>query len=290
MNVIENLGKIGGLSISVLYLVFFSNHQWFEWSVFIFIMVTIGIPHGAIDHLVLNVRTSKTRLFIFLAKYLGILMVYMFCWFWIPIPSLIFFLLISAYHFGQGHYIKFPIKRFRVLTYFFTGGFLLSVILGSDFQMVSGILKSLIVLDPLSQYPLYFICFFGLMTMVLSGAQRFPIWSLFVLELLILAGMLFLLPLMLSFIIYFGFWHALPTMIVEYRAITLNIKKDRLKIFIHKLLPLSLISILGITGLLLLSVQRLNPDQSIFLFFILISVISAPHIWTMEQFLEKESH
>lgn len=289
MNGTEKFGKIVGISISLLYLGFLSNNAWFEWSVFILILFTIGIPHGAIDHLLLDVRKSKTSQLIFLSKYLGILMLYVIFWLWAPLLSLILFLFISAYHFGQGHYLKYPVRGFRILTYLSTGGFFLSVVLGSDFQMVSQILKSLIVLDPLPNFPLLFIGFFGLMTLVLSRMQRLPKWHLFLLELLILGALLYMLPLMLSFIIYFGFWHALPTMIEEYQAITLNIEKDRLKVFILKLLPLSLISILGIAGLLLIPNQRLNSDQSILVFFILISVISAPHIWVMEQFLEKKS-
>jgi hypothetical protein len=69
--------------------------------------------------------------------------------------------------------------------------------------------------------------------------------------------------------------------------LTANIQHGKIKKFIIQLAPFSIISFIGIGIILLLAKSYLNEEQMILLFFILVSLISAPHIWVMNNFLEK---
>ena len=66
-------------------------------------IVFFGLPHGAVDTLVaqkLNMTESPLRLLLFLALYVGLAGAAVAFWMAAPTVALVFFLLISAWHFG----------------------------------------------------------------------------------------------------------------------------------------------------------------------------------------------
>ena len=77
--------------------------QWLPWLLSIFIF---GLSHGGIDHQVpplLGTATMKGKsLVTFIAWYLAMMIVVLLTWGLNPDLALIFFLVMSAYHFGQG--------------------------------------------------------------------------------------------------------------------------------------------------------------------------------------------
>lgn len=113
MRNIEKIGKTIGLMIAIVYLLFFQGNQIFEWVLFASILLTIGIPHGALDHLLLNPKISNKGLVKFILKYLAIIVVYLVVWIFLPVPALLVFLLMSAYHFGQSHLLEMIYKAKR---------------------------------------------------------------------------------------------------------------------------------------------------------------------------------
>ncbi len=80
-----------------------SKIQWLPWFLSLFIF---GLAHGGIDHQVPTFLTMVTMnrkdLVAFTACYLLMMIAVLFIWGLNPDIALIFFLLISAYHFGQG--------------------------------------------------------------------------------------------------------------------------------------------------------------------------------------------
>lgn len=71
---------------------------------FIFAAVCIvlaGIPHGALDHLVAEKTRNNYRLVPYLLFYIAVLLAYLLVWWWIPGVAFLFFLLITAWHFGE---------------------------------------------------------------------------------------------------------------------------------------------------------------------------------------------
>ena len=66
-------------------------------------ILLIGIPHGAIDHILLFRKREMSQL-TFYSIYLGLIVGFIILWHITPIFSLLFFLLISAFHFGESQF------------------------------------------------------------------------------------------------------------------------------------------------------------------------------------------
>lgn len=83
-----------------------ANHhavQWLPWLLSLFIF---GLAHGGIDYqaptMLRGIGMQGRNLVLFIALYLSLMMVVLMIWRWNPDAGLILFLLMSAYHFGQG--------------------------------------------------------------------------------------------------------------------------------------------------------------------------------------------
>lgn len=64
-------------------------------------IVLAGIPHGALDHLVAGKTRSGFRLLPYLLLYLTAIGLYLLVWWWVPGIAYVFFLIITAWHFGE---------------------------------------------------------------------------------------------------------------------------------------------------------------------------------------------
>jgi Brp/Blh family beta-carotene 15,15'-monooxygenase len=64
-------------------------------------MITLGLPHGAVDHLLQSGQLRKLPTAAMIAGYLGLGALMLGLWFWFPWWSLLFFVAYSAWHFGQ---------------------------------------------------------------------------------------------------------------------------------------------------------------------------------------------
>jgi beta-carotene 15,15'-dioxygenase len=286
MKSIENYGKIGGILLSLVYLFFFKENEIFQWTVFSLILITIGIPHGALDHLLMSPKITKNGLLKFILKYLGIIALYLIIWIIAPTLALLFFLGMSAYHFGQSHFMHHPINRWKKATYFLMGSFFLSVIFWSDFETTAMILDNIIDINNFQQLglPIMLITFLSSNILIFKNLPNS--WMVFTLEMAVLGSLLYFLPLLMGFIIYFGFWHALPSITVEYFSLKNYLGKTKIKNFVKRLMPFTAASIGGIWMILAICYNWMNQEELVLLFFILVSLISAPHIWYMNAFLE----
>jgi len=286
MKNIENYGKIAGILISLVYLFFFKENEMFEWVVFFLILITIGIPHGALDHLLMSPKITKNGLLKFILKYLGIIGLYLIIWIFAPTLALLFFLGMSAYHFGQSHFMLYPIMKWKKATYFLMGTFFLSVIFWSDFESTALILDNIVDISNFQHlgFPIMLITF--IFSNILIFKNLPDNWMVFTMEMVVLGSLLYFLPLLMGFIIYFGFWHALPSITVEYFSLKNYLGKTKIKNFVKRLMPFTAASIGGIWIILAVCYNWMNQEELVLLFFVLVSLISAPHIWYMNAFLE----
>jgi len=67
-------------------------------------LMWIGIPHGALDHLLS--KNNSTPLPIFITKYLLIMVVYLTVWLFAPSLALLIFIVYSAFHFGESELVQ----------------------------------------------------------------------------------------------------------------------------------------------------------------------------------------
>ena len=282
----EYLLKALGVGICVLFALIPENPMGLELTVAGIILIILGIPHGAIDHLTSEPNTTKKGMLVFLIRYLGMIGIYLMLWVFFPVFSLAFFLLFSSYHFGQSHFFEIKSHTFLSIALFVSrGAFFISVILFGDLPMTRTILDPLLDLGGVSAYSYWII--FGLLflSLLLEGIESRKIKSSTWIDLVVLAPLIYFTPLLISFIVYFGFWHAFPSMKLEYSFLKKFPQYNSLKKFTWQLLPFSLISLFGIALMIYFGQIYLESNELLLLFFILISLISFPHVIYMDRFV-----
>lgn len=272
-----------------------------EIAVCTFLILILGIPHGAIDH-ILFIESKKSNPILFYAAYLGVMLLYVLLWIYLPVFSLIIFLLTSAYHFGQSQMVEKIItidtwkKRFL---YFAWGSTLLSALFSLNHDGLIALLelyedtRLFIPLFDQNILRLIFISCLGLTLFLLTKlylSKKFTAREL-VYELIILGTILavfYLLPLIIGFTIYFVFQHSLKVLVQEYNFLKNFKSMFSVKKFVLSLAPFSLITIFFLAILLVLySFGRLPISVSL-LVFILISTITIPHSIVMDSFYSSE--
>lgn len=288
MKRIEGIAKSLGILICLAFIVSPELPVALEFLIFGIILTTVGIPHGAIDHLIHNPQIDKKGLIRFIGIYLLLILIYGFTWWILPKLALGAFLLMSAYHFGQSHFIgKTVPKSLAFLPMILKGGFFLSVILFGSWEQTQQIVQPVLEIKLSTSEQITIIGFFFLSSIVIQVFLKLNLSLENYFEYLILAPILYFSPLLLGFIVYFGFWHALPSMMEEFRFLkTIPTYGSPIKFGIQ-LLPFSLISLMGIALLVIVGINYLEENQLFLLFFILISLISFPHILYMDTFLKK---
>ncbi len=290
MNRIENLAKVLGLVICLIFAIFPEGNAGLQLTLFAVILLSIGIPHGAIDHLISNPKIDRKGLGRFLIVYLSLIAGYLIIWYFLPLLALGAFLVMSAYHFGQSHFIsENQLKGSTWPLFLSRGGYFLFAILLGDWKATQSILSTLVDLVFLESSRLFILGVLGVSTLLIQALLGPKFSKIQLLEIFILGPILYFSPLLVGFISYFGFWHALPSMLSEYKYLRTYAAYNSLKKFGIQLLPFSLISFIGIGLILFLGLKLLNTNQLILLFFILISLISFPHILYMDRFLKTQN-
>ncbi|MEY3099693.1 MAG: hypothetical protein RIS63_586, partial [Bacteroidota bacterium] len=110
-------------------------------------LFTIGIPHGALDHLYsVNNKFRIPWNFIFI--YLGLGLLILLLWWLFPAAALLVFLTYTAWHFGQADFEIWNLSS--GLKSFFWGSMALAMILGSHWTQTTLILKEMGITIPLT--------------------------------------------------------------------------------------------------------------------------------------------
>jgi Brp/Blh family beta-carotene 15,15'-monooxygenase len=260
---------------------------------FIFILLTVGIPHGSLDHLIYFKKTGDTaNSLIFYSKYITLIILVGICWFIFPLLSFLIFLLISGFHFGQSQLYQFNVgKNLHFIYHLSWGTFLLSIIILFNIRECFNIFNSLEWLKTQWMTKEFFFS-----SSAISGTTFLVIHTYLFLkknitteqyffELMVL-GLLILMSLttnaVFTFSVYFGLWHSLRSLILEYHTIKPNENYTWLY-FLKDVSPYSLIGIAFLASTYLLSVE-LNLGISIYMIFIIIiSMLTVPHLIIMDK-------
>ncbi|RYZ39434.1 MAG: hypothetical protein EOO71_20130 [Myxococcaceae bacterium] len=266
-----------------------------QWTVFAALMLGGGIPHGALDHLIVaetDRREGRAPSWIrFLSSYLLILALYALAWRVVPVWSLGAFVLLSAWHFGEADLEGTPDTGRWLIARILTGGFALALLLLTHAAEVTPILERLtrqhepalwLWRQAVSVAAPLLLGFGALVTGIArNGPARGDrnVWWLGWAGVLLLGCFL---PLLLAFALYFGGWHAWRSFRAIHRY--LGERHDAppsLPRLWMKALPFTALA-LGALPLMAaawrVTGQRADPLPLLFVF---LAVITLPHLRVM---------
>ncbi len=244
------------------------------------LLLLIGIPHGAGDHLIAQKIASRENLTFhlkpFIVSYLGIMLVYGALWYLSPLISFIIFINISVFHFGdmEDVYPVDPTKTWlNLVKTICLGSGILSFILVSHWSEVLEITTSMQVNLP-KNLPTFSLLFSLLL--LSFGFQKKNFHPFFNTFFALVIG--FFLPLIPAFICYFSCCHA----ITSFEGMRIHLKMKTLELY-KKLIPFSL-------GALLLGIIYMNLISNhlqVYPIFIFLSLLTLPHFLLMHKLIKR---
>ena len=257
-----------------------------------------GIPHGAIDNIIYLSSNEITR-FRFYLIYIVTIVIYCLLWWLTPIISLVFFLLLSSYHFGESQLVDYSFVNKKRIIYLFWGLALLSTLIFYNNNELLLLSNQFIDTESFCQVfnILIFKYIFYFSNLILISLLVYESYKLSIsnqqlmneIFLLILIHITFyLFPIIISFTLYFIFLHSIKVLKQEFDYLKSLKYNLNLLNFIKLLYPHTLLSIIFlVVFLLLMNFGFINI--SVFLFSIIgISVITLPHAVIMSNFYNKK--
>ena len=254
-----------------------------------FLISTIGVSHGALDHekgkrIIKLFKLKKIELF-YLA-YVSLSLVIIFLWTITPIITLIIFLTVASYHFGKEDSVFGKIKNnyFSNVLFFFKGSIIVLAPLYFSQEETFEIFKILSVnINPINQDFLLALILLSLLSNFLLK-KNILIHSIDTLSIIIINWSFS--PLV-AFTIYFCFLHSIRhSFSLIYEINKKNFKKGSY-LFIKKALPLTMLTgLLFLISLYALSNYFLLNSAILKVIFIGLASLTFPHI-LFEYLLEK---
>lgn len=256
------------------------------------LLCTVGIPHGSNDHLY---RPDKSNfgMLKFLGIYLGTMFLYLGLWWIAPLLALILFFVISFHHFGQSN---FENDSINYLPSWLWGIWVLVFPVLLHWNEASGIFQQMLssnsLFTPSSFVDQSAIADFNWPLWVMISLAMLYLLSLIIYErrnIIHFSGQFILItiwylvtPLLSGFIIFFCLWHALQSM----RHQAMYFKQSAggtLMEFLKAMLPFSLLALISF------AVYVYFRGFQIAEAFILLSMITLPHVLVMHQLYHKTS-
>ena len=264
------------------------------------LIVLIGIPHGANDHLLffnlINKRVDEKneKSTLFFSSYIGLILLYVCCWYLFPTFSLGLFIMISIYHFGQSNVYISPIesKFVKLISIFLSGSFVLltpifahietalpviqTLTKNPDFLVISEKLGNKLAISTGMLMIIHWVI------LMLSKHINFKDGLIEILNVFLLFGLFYYSPLWIGFAIYFTLWHAIPSIEDQINFFKTTRENYNLGKYIREIFPFSLIALLGLFLAFQFSGDYISVNQGLALLFSFIAVITLPHMIMMD--------
>ncbi|MEQ8927445.1 MAG: Brp/Blh family beta-carotene 15,15'-dioxygenase [Fulvivirga sp.] len=261
---------------------------------FLVTIIVIGIPHGALDHVIefKNANPSRIQLVKFYAIYISLIVVVCASWYLFPQLSFLVFIAISAYHFGQSQLYYFPVKGILSQLYFLSWGMaLLAMIIFTNIDECLIIFKSLEWLNTTQLNSSFWLILLAsssvlwfTMSLVyfLTGVVKFKDIGKEVLLLAMFCAISLTSNAVITFTIYFGIWHSFRSLILTFKSIKEDVGNSIVQ-FIKAALPFSIAGIVFL-GLGYYFSFQFDLGISIYMIFIIIiSTLTVPHLFVMNR-------
>jgi len=254
-----------------------------------FLISTIGVSHGALDHekgkrIIKLFKLKKIELF-YLA-YVSLSLIIILLWSIAPIITLIIFLIVASYHFGKEDSVfgKIKYNHFSNIIFFFKGSIIVIAPLYFSQKETFEIFKILNVnIKSINQDFLLALILLSLLSNFLLK-KNILIHSIDTLSIIILNWVFS--PLV-AFTIYFCFLHSIRHSFSLIYEINKNNFKKGSQLFIKKALPLTMLTgLLFLISLYMLKNYFLLNSAILKVIFIGLASLTFPHI-LLEYLLEK---
>jgi len=245
--------------------------------------LAVGLPHGAVDHLLESGVDIKGIKLSFVLKYIGMSLIFLGLWCLSANCALLFFLAYSIWHFGQCDFQEWSPNRPNTLKNIVWGTLLFGILLIGHQTETNQILSGLHTFEfPFTSSQATILSnLMLLLSFVWSVVKRKA--SFFLTVCMLYVGLY--LPLLSAFSLYFIGQHSLN----GWRHLKIGLKTNNQTLYL-KSLPFNL----GAIGLLLISYYLSenyfhfdNPSKMASIFFVFLSCISFPHILWMHNFYKK---
>lgn len=262
------------------------------WIVILSVFI-VGIPHGAIDHVIaaelFGLNQKLTDHLLFYGSYLLIMIFVGALWIFFPVGGMIFFLAISIYHFGQADMEDFLSEKrkgnwiFHLARGTLIIGLIVFVRTEETFPIMAEAMRietsTLEAILPPSFITVSTILLLYLAVAGVGGfTRRISRFGSFMTDSVLLALVLIITGPLIGFAIYFALWHSAGH-INEMRDFFKSRNKSlSIPQFYLKAAPFTLVSFLGLAMLLGINQAYGLEDQFLSLMFILISVLTLPHM------------
>jgi lycopene beta-cyclase len=281
------LAPIFTLALAVLLLViqtFAASYSFYiQFILFSIGFLAVGLPHGAVDHLLESGVDIKGIKLSFVLKYLGVSFIFLLLWILSTDSALLFFLAYSIWHFGQCDFQEWSPNRTNTWKNILWGMTLFGILLIGHQEETNRILSALHTFEfPFTDELAVLITqMLFVFSFVWSVVERKASFFLTVCMLYVACQ----LPLFSAFSLYFIGQHSLN----GWRHLKIGLKTNNQTLYL-KSLPFNL----GAIGLLIVSYwlsenyfQFFSPVEMASVFFVFLSCISFPHILWMHHFYKK---
>ncbi len=245
--------------------------------------LAVGLPHGAVDHLLESGVEMKGVKLSFVLKYLGVSCLFLSIWYISPNVALLFFVAYSIWHFGQCDFQEWSPDRSNKVKNILWGTLLFGILLIGHQEETNRILSALHTFEfPFTSGQATILTSFMLLfSFVWSIAERKA--SFFLTVCMLYVGCQ--LPLLSAFSLYFIGQHSLN----GWRHLKIGLKTTNQTLYL-KSLPFNL----GAIGFLVVTYwlsenyfQFISPIEMASIFFVFLSCISFPHIIWMHYFYKR---
>jgi len=288
--------------IVVLFGVFFPDLLLqIELIIAISLIVLIGIPHGATDYIIFQYLSKPfwgtDSLFYFYRNYILIMGAYALLWWLVPTFSLLVFILLSIYHFGQSNwnFLEKTPNVLKHLLFIIWGSFVLLTPILAHYEQAQPIIAQILGFDPIAvdegwRYAIIAILFahsvLFCLYLRLEGQIKKRELQDEILNLFLLLTVYLFTPLLLGFAIYFVLWHSLGSVMDQITFFKTRIKNYNWKKYVFHAFPLTILALGGLSGLVLLQ-QNMGVAANLGVMFIFISVVTLPHMLLIDKLYEE---
>ncbi|MEQ9308665.1 MAG: Brp/Blh family beta-carotene 15,15'-dioxygenase [Balneolaceae bacterium] len=286
-----------GLSAIAINILFPEFTEQSRYLLLALVILLIGMPHGALDHFI-DGSIEKWNPSTFNLKFYGfyILAIAIYSIFWIifPLFSFLFFLVITWYHFGQADAKRFDLsKTNEIIIQFSRGLTVVGLITFGDIEYASQIIESvsgfsiqtyLVTFIDLeitkwviaSFYPFVYI-------LVMFNKLSLKTFFVYLLDSFIVSLLFIYSDPVWAFSIYFGIWHSYNHVLVMLNFLSSENEKKLFGWFYKESFIFSLLSYLGLLFIYNLLDAFGNESLMVSLLFVLISVLTLPHMIIVEK-------